>query len=324
MKVFVTGGTGFIGSHLIPYLQKSRNAEVYALLRDRNSLNNSNLSGIHLLEGDLFTVPSLPKDLDSVIHLAGITKASRTADYYTVNQKGTASLLAAILSQQIELKRFIYLSSLAASGSGDGLRPILESDRSSPVSAYGRSKMKAELEILDRKDSIPSVILRAAVIFGPGDRNFVPYFKIIKRGILPSPGSIPGAISVCYVNDLIRAIDLAIDKTLPSGEIFNIANAAPCTWAEMGRAAGNILGVKLRKIQIPLFLVYLLSLCSEFKGRLKKKPEIFNRDKYAEMKQKSWVADTKKAEEELGFAARSPFDSAVRETLEWYLEQGWL
>ena len=324
MKVFVTGGSGFIGSHLIAYLQKHRNADVYALVRDRKNPKKLNISGIHLLEGDLFTVPSLPKDLDCIIHMAGITKACQTAGYYTVNQKGTASLLQTIRAQKVDLKRFVYLSSLAASGPGDEGRSILENDQPAPVSSYGGSKMKAEMEVLKYKNFFPVVILRAAVIFGPGDPGFLPYFKILKKGILPSPGFRPGPVSVCYVHDLIRAIDLSIIKSFPSGEIFNIADSIPRTWNEMGRAAGKAMGIKLRKIEIPMFMIHALSLLSEFKGKRKHNPQIFNRDKFKEMKQNSWIADTRKAQERLDFITQYPFEAAVKETLDWYREKGWL
>lgn len=324
MKVFVTGGSGFIGSHLIAYLQKNRNADVYALVRDRKNPKKLDISGIHLLEGDLFTIPSLPKGLDCIIHMAGITKACQTADYYTVNRKGTASLLQSIRTQRIDLKRFVYLSSLAASGPSEAGRLILESDMPVPVSSYGKSKMMAEMEVLKYKNSFPVVILRASVIFGPGDKGFIPYFNIVKKGILPSPGFRPGPVSICYVHDLIRAIDLSLIKSLPSGEIFNIADSTPRTWNEMGMAAGKVLGVKPKKIGIPLFTVYMLALLSEFKGRMIQNPQIFNRDKYREMKGIGWVADTRKAQERLGFITQYPFEAAVKETLDWYRETGWL
>lgn len=324
MKVFVTGGSGFIGSHLIANLQKNRNADVYALVRDRKNPKKLDISGIHLLEGDLFTIPSLPKGLDCIIHMAGITKACQTADYYTVNQKGTASLLQTIRTQRIDLKRFVHLSSLAASGPSKGGRLILESDMPVPVSSYGKSKMMAEMEVLKYKNSFPVVILRASVIFGPGDKGFIPYFNIVKKGILPSPGFRPGPVSICYVHDLIRAIDLSLIKSLPSGEIFNIADSTPRTWNEMGMAAAKVLGVQPKKIGIPLFTVYMLALLSEFKGRMIKNPQIFNRDKYREMKGIGWAADTRKAQERLGFITQYPFDTAVKETLDWYRETGWL
>ena len=71
-------------------------------------------------------------------------------------------------------------------------------------------------------------------------------------------------------------------------------------------------------------MIFTLSLFSEFKGRIKNDPEIFNRDKYLEIKQKGWVADTTKAREQLGFVTKFPFDAAVRKTVEWHLEKGWL
>jgi len=324
MRIFLTGGSGFIGGHLISSLQKDRNKEVYALVRDKNNPKNLNISGIHLLEGDLFAVPSLPKDLDSIIHIAGITKACQTADYYTVNQKGSASLLRAIMNQGIKVNRFIHLSSLAASGPRKEGRTILESDNPDPVSDYGKSKMKAEMEVLKYRDSFPVIILRAAVIFGPGDPGFIPYLKMIKKGFLVSPGSKSAPISVCFIDDLIRAINLSLEKSLPSGEVFNIADSIPRTWEEFGMKAGEALGVKPRKIEIPLSMVHLLSLCSEIKGKTTRNAQIFNRDKYKELRHSGWIADTNKAREKLDFVTQIPFESGVREMIAWYREKKWL
>lgn len=324
MKVFITGGSGFIGGHLVSFLLEKKNVNVYVLARNRNKIKKLDIPGAHLLEGDLFAVPSLPRDLDCIVHIAGITKASKAAEYYTVNQKGTASLLRSIRAQRIELKRFIYLSSLAASGPNNNHRPILESNIPSPVSHYGQSKMMAEEEVLKNKDFFQVIILRAAAIYGPGDPGLIPYLKIVKTGFLPSPGFLPRPVSVCFIRDLIRAIDLAMIKPLPSGEIYNIADSIPRVWNELGRAAGKLMGVKLREIRVPLFLVHILSFLSEAVGKMRHDPQIFCRDKYREIKQKGWVADISKAREQLGFLAQTPFEVALKETLDWYRENRWI
>ena len=93
MKAFITGGTGFIGSHLIDYyLLNKKDVEIFALVRDPNNLKWLAKHDLHIIRGDLFSIPSLPSDIDYIFHLAGLTLASDLANYYTVNQLGTASL----------------------------------------------------------------------------------------------------------------------------------------------------------------------------------------------------------------------------------------
>ena len=107
MKIFITGGTGFIGSQLIEHFLDQRNADIYVLVRNRKNLKWLEGLDLHILEGDLSSIPLLPSDLDFVFHVAGITKAIKSVHYYTVNQYGTASLLQALQSQKINLKRLV-------------------------------------------------------------------------------------------------------------------------------------------------------------------------------------------------------------------------
>ncbi|MBW1790178.1 MAG: NAD(P)-dependent oxidoreductase, partial [Deltaproteobacteria bacterium] len=92
MKIFVTGGTGFIGSHLIDSLLHENGMEIYALVRDLRNKKWLEGRAIRCLEGDLTNLPSLPQDIDMIFHLAGSTKARKPADYYTANKEGSASL----------------------------------------------------------------------------------------------------------------------------------------------------------------------------------------------------------------------------------------
>ncbi|TFG58147.1 MAG: NAD-dependent epimerase/dehydratase family protein, partial [Candidatus Aminicenantes bacterium] len=97
MRVLVTGGTGFLGSHLVDRLLEEPGTEVYCLVRNPSKLRW--LQGnkrIRLLAGDLQNLPSLPTGLGGVFHLAGLTKTLKASEYYTVNREGTANLLRAL------------------------------------------------------------------------------------------------------------------------------------------------------------------------------------------------------------------------------------
>ncbi|MGD2245110.1 MAG: NAD(P)-dependent oxidoreductase [Candidatus Aminicenantes bacterium] len=324
VKAFVTGGTGFIGSHLIEYLLNQKNADVYALVRNRNRLKWLEGLDIHILEGDLFSIPPLPGDIEFVFHIAGVTKANQPAKYYTVNQQGTASLLRALEAQCPCLKRFILLSSQAATGPSHSGQPVKENQLPSPISDYGRSKLQSEYEALDYKNLFPVVIFRASTIFGPRDPVLLPYFRIIKRGILPSLGSKPRYVSLCYVKDLIKAFDLSTKKPVQSGDIFHIAHSIPYRWDDIGLAAGRAMNKNLRTIKLPLCTLYPYYLVAEILGKIQNNPSLLSREKYCEMKQKGWIADTEAVGERLDFSPQFSLQHAIQETIDWYREKGWL
>ena len=324
MKIFITGGTGFIGSHLIDHFLDYNDIEIYALVRDMNNLKW--LSGLNIfpLKGDLLNIPVLPSDIDHVFHIAGSIKAYKRADYYTVNLQGTASIFQSLISQRISPKKVVYLSSLAASGPSKDGRPVHEDDRPRPVSPYGKSKLDGEIEALKFMERLPIVIPRIGAVYGPRDRSFVPYFKTVKRGILASIQSSRQLVSLIYVKDLIKALELLLQKETKSGDIFHIADPQIYSFDEIGVAAAKVMDVKLKKVKIPVPIAYVAAVVSEIIGKIGKNPGVFNRQRFQEMKQDAWIADTTKASEVLSFSPQYSLQKGVEETINWYLEHDWL
>jgi len=322
MKILITGATGFIGSHLVEALSGADD-EVYALVRDPDRLASPPGRPLRALTGDLFSIPELPAGLDIVYHLAGLTKALKKKDYYTVNRKGTASLLDTLERQGLRSK-VVVLSSVAAGGPSEWDRSRTEDDPVRPVTPYGESKRGSEEEALARKERFPIVILRAAAVYGPRDTDFLNLFRYIQRGIVPAVGFKRRALSLCYVKDVVRAMRLAAETPLESGEILNISSPEPCTLDQIGQTAGIALGIKPKRIVIPFSLAFAGVLASEFLSRTARKPTSISRSKYRDYRQPGWVADAAKARALLGFEASTPLDEGIRETIAWYLDNGWL
>ncbi|MDH4258299.1 MAG: NAD(P)-dependent oxidoreductase, partial [Candidatus Aminicenantes bacterium] len=193
-----------------------------------------------------------------------------------------------------------------------------------PITHYGKSKLLGELEALKFKDIFPLVILRISAVYGPRDPDVLNYIKFIKRGFLPSLGSKQRRLSLCYVKDVTRALHLSSRKDVQSGEIFNIADQNPYSWDDIGENAGRRLGKKLRKVNVPFFLVFLAALVVDLMNKIRRSPNIFGRDKFKDMKQSAWIADTRKASEMLSFRSQYSLEKGVQETVDWYLENNWL
>jgi nucleoside-diphosphate-sugar epimerase len=324
MRVLVTGGTGFLGSHLVESLLEDRGCDVTALVRDPSKLRwLEGIEGVRILAGDLGNLPGLPAGLDCVFHLAGLTKTLRPSEYYTVNRDGTANLLQA-LENQSERLRFVHLSSLAAVGPSSPGRGVREDDPPRPVSPYGQSKLEAEAEVLRHRDRFSVVLLRAAAIYGPRDEDFLEFFRWIKRGIRPVLGH-RKSLSLVYVRDAVRACRLAAAPGRPSGEIFNIADPQSLSWEDIGSVAASFLGKKPVPLRLPLWSAYLASVASEGVGRLLGGGNaLFNVSKFQQMKPDGWVADARKARREMGFETVFSLEQGLGETIAWYLWKGLL
>jgi nucleoside-diphosphate-sugar epimerase len=317
----ITGATGFIGSHLAEKLRE-RGWTVTALVRNPAKLKFLEGAGVRLLAGDLENVRGLPDDIDVVFHLAGLTKALQTAAYYRINRDGTASFLDA-LTRRGRAPRVVVLSSFAAGGPSSG-RPRREDERPAPVSHYGRSKLGGEMEALARKDVLPVAIVRVGPVYGPRDRDFLDYFKAVRRGLLPVFGRKRRPMTVCYVADLVEGLIAAARPGAPSGEIYNLGHPEPCTMEDLGRAAARTLGVRPRRIVLPLPLIRAAAFFEEKRSALRRKPGAVHRDKVAEYRQPGWVADVAKAKARLSFQASTCLEDGIRETIRWYRKEGWL
>src|SRR5229473_1597583 len=168
MKVLLTGGSGFLGSWVAEQLAAEGHL-VRALVRpasDRRALEK--LPGVQFAPGAIEDRASLAPavdGVDAIVHVAGIVKARRPADFFAVNTQGTRNLLDAALERG-GLKRFVYVSSLAAMGpSADG-QPVHEGAEPRPVTHYGRSKLEAERSVMAASDRLPVTVIRPPLIYG--------------------------------------------------------------------------------------------------------------------------------------------------------------
>ena len=326
MKALVTGGTGFIGSHVTDALIE-KGVQVRCLRRKTSDLKWLKGLPIEFVHGDCNDKISLEKavqGVDWVFHLAGVTKAIQEETYFEVNGLGTENLIHACLEKNPRLQKFIYVSSQAAAGpSRDGFNKK-ESDPCEPVSSYGRSKRAGEEWALAHAHELPVLILRPSVVYGPRDKDGFAFFKCLSRRINPCLLGPDRHISLCYVHDVVRGILLAAETQTKSGEIFFLSDGKDYRMEEIGDIVAQAMGIDALRIRVPMQMIRGIACLSEVLSKFSKKPSLLNRDKAEEMIQKDWVCDITKAKTLLGFEPAVALSEGARLTVEWYKKEKWL
>jgi nucleoside-diphosphate-sugar epimerase len=313
----ITGGTGFIGAHLIEMLIGAGET-VRALVRRRTTLP----AGVEPVSCDLARAGGLEEALrgaDTVIHLAGVTKALRTADYYTGNLTATENLARAAVGRGL---RFVHVSSLAAAGPNPDNRPATEDAEPLPVTHYGKSKLEGERAV---RHALPdAVIVRPPVVYGPRDRDVFQLLKSISRGIVLEIAGGERWFSAIYVKDLCQGLLAAARNPRAAGRTYFLAHAKPLSWTEFGAAAARLLGRTPRVIQVPVPIALTVGACGEVISRITRKPGMISREKIREARCPYWICDSARATAELGFTAPTAIEAGLSETLAWYKGAGWL
>jgi len=320
MNALVTGATGFIGSHLCEELAR-RGHKVTCLIREKSNLKWIENIDLKIISGDCEKIESLYDAVDGVdyvFHLAGLTKACSEDKFFCANTRGTENLIKAVAEKNPKLKRFIYISSLAAVGPSKNGSPLKEETDPRPVSSYGKSKLEGEKAVLKYKQSIPVTVLRPSAVYGPRDRDLFIFFKILKKGIFPDWGKC--YYSLLYVDDLIQGIILAAENKKAEGEIYFLSDSKFYTNEEIMNAISSALGIKAVRLRVPKCIMPFFAYIGEKINR----DGIINRDKMSELSHSHWICDTTKAREELGFMSKVRIKEGMKWTADWYRIHRWL
>ncbi len=318
----VTGGTGFIGSNLVDRML-SLGLPVRCLVRNRLKLRDLSRAA-ELVEGDLATGTGLNAALDgvdTVVHLAGVTKALRVRDYDLGNRIATVRLLEACRGTVV--RRFVHVSSLTAAGPSPDGRALSESAVPDPVSYYGRSKLAAEKAVGASDIRDRCVIVRPPVVYGPRDRDVFEVFRLASRGWAVAIGKGKSHFSLIHVDDLVDGL-LSVAGSREGGGTYYLSNAEPVTWRAFAEAAGRVLGRSVRTLALPSTMAWGAGLLSECLSAVRRRPAILSRDKIREGLCRYWVCDPSRALRDFGFAARLSMEAGVARTIQWYREAGWL
>ncbi len=326
MRVVVTGGGGFIGSHLIEALV-ARGDDVICI--ERPGAPDIWLRDLPIAFRDigLRRVAELRRAFDGadvVFHLAALTEARTPHEYYLVNTEGTARVLKAAAAHNGAAPRVVLLSSLAAAGpcrNGELLSPDTVP---MPLSHYGHSKLLAEVLVHAYQDRVPAVILRLSAVYGPREKAVLKMFRMIKHGVAFTIGGWDRQVSMLYVRDAVQGLLKAADTRAALGHTYCLAHPEPVSWAVVAAAIGRALSRRPRLVSLPVGLARVVAVAVEGCAKVAHQAAVLNRERVRELTQRRWVCDVSRAERELGFAARYPIERGTAEAARWYEEERWL
>ncbi|MCH8495336.1 MAG: NAD(P)-dependent oxidoreductase [Balneolales bacterium] len=323
MKAFITGGTGFIGSHLVDRLLRDGSHELRCMVRSKEKW----LAGKQYtkVEADLNDIPEISKAVDGVdviFHTAGVVKAADTCTFTMVNVEATENLLRIAMKHSIP--KIVILSSQAAAGPSFD-RAVDESMPMMPVSRYGESKKKMEEMIHEVADKGISVsIIRPSSVYGPREEDIYTMFKIAAKGFFPIVGKGSGKpISMAHVDDIVEGTLLAEKDRREGVETFFISSERGYSWHEISDATSAALGKKLMRINVPESAVKNVGTIAQTAASFFGKYPVMNEDKAREMVL-SWVCSIEKAQKELKFEPKVSLEDGIRDTILWYKKHQWL
>ena len=307
--VALTGATGFIGG-VVARLLPAAGWRVRALIRPGAASQALTELDLHWVEGSLEDSDSLRRlvtGVYAVIHCAGAVRGRNQAQFNRVNVEGVARLVQAA-RDQLSVPRFLLLSSLAA--------------REPSLSPYAASKREGERVLLEQAGEMPWLVLRPPAVYGPGDRELLPLWRAMGRGIAPVLGATGARLSLLYVDDLAAAVLQWLGSGGCAPGIFELHDGRPggYTWDEVVDSAAQLYGRSIRRIPVAAPLLRVLAAVNLLAAGLGGYAPMLTLGKVRELRHPDWVCDNTALSRALSWTPRVTLEAGLRRTLGWNLQ----
>jgi len=308
MKVAVTGGTGFIGRHIVRELVEN-GYEVRVIGRRELDM------GVEMVRADITDFRAIShaiKDVDAVFHNAALAADfGKREDFIRVNVEGTRNVAEACVENGIN--RIVYTSSAGVYGFPNTDEWIDESHKENPLNEYHKSKLEGEKILLGYNDIKVSVI-RPPLVLGAGGNAARILLSGIENGRIIYIGKGENYISIVHPSDVAQCLRLALERD-ENGEIFNVVSFV-CTIREMFEEIASLLDVEPPEKHVPYALAYFIAFLSE---KFSKNPDItrFRVKSLGTTRRIRW----EKAMNLLGYKPRYDLKKTVDEMVSWYKEE---
>jgi nucleoside-diphosphate-sugar epimerase len=301
---------------------------VRALVRPAADVRHLRGAGVGLHVGDVLQADSLVaavRDVGAVIHLAGAIRARSEEVYRRIHVDGTMNLLDVVERHAPRLRRFVLASSIAAAGPAPASRPIDEDAPARPVGAYGRTKLEAEAEVLERKERLAVTVFRPPIVYGPRDRQLLPLFRLVRAGLMVMPAGGELAVSVVHAADLAAAMRLAVERDHPSGSVFFVTDGPARRYRDLAEA------IRLAQATpaVPVSVSRRSLAAAQAVGRLLLRrvgdlPGWVHPDFLERLLVPGWACSDARVRAALGWTPSRTILEGLVETVDWYRQAGWL
>lgn len=329
--ILITGGLGFLGSHLSSRLSAS--GETIRILARPSSpaagraRRDEDSPSREIALGDIRddeAVDRAVRGAEVVIHLASNFRkgGSDAKEAHAVNVEGTRNVLAACSRHGV--RQLIHCSTIGVHGSVLEV-PANEKSPFNPLDLYQETKLQAEQEVWRHhaETGLPVTIIRPISMFGPGDRRMLKLFRLIKKRRFVMVGDGSALFQPAYIDDVVDGFLLCLRNERALGEAFIVGGEEYVPLRELVGIISAELGVEPPRLRVPLGpILTLADLCEKCLVPLGIEPPLHRRR--VSFFQNDRAFSVEKARRVLGFRPRMPLREALRSTIGWYQQQGWL
>jgi nucleoside-diphosphate-sugar epimerase len=327
MRVLVTGGTGFTGSHLVKRLVQKGHTVVSmdtqkGLFFEELQALGATCELASVTEES--RVDELVESADIVFHLAAAFRQLNVPKkvYWDVNVEGTRNLLEASLRS--EVRKFIYCSTQGVHGHVED-PPGDESSPIAPADYYQYTKYEGEKLVAEYVDrGLDALTLRPTAIYGPGDpARFLILFRLAKRGVFYMFGSGKTTYHPVYIDNLVDAFELAADKDGLAGKAYIIGDEHYYSLNELVESVGKAMGLTVRIRHLPFWPLWTAAAACEIACKpLRITPPLFRRRVDWFRQVRAFKID--QATRDLGYEPKIGIQEGLAKTGEWYKANGYI
>lgn len=323
MKIAITGANGFVGSNLTKYLMKM-GYEVTALVRKTANVSLLPVKA-KVVEIDYSSTESIQSSLadqEIVIHCAALTRSVSWEEMHEINVSLTEKVVE-VVNESESVRQLIFLSSQAAAGMGEPNKPKTEEDPPQPLTWYGKSKLMAE-EIILSKAQKDWTVVRPVSVYGPGDKDFLQTFKLMKNHLSVALGIRDKYISLIYIDELCLFISKCIDNSAAFQQVFFTSDGQTYTHKMFADAMQNAVHTFSLHVAVPDALMFYVAALGELRNKIRPRSSVVNLQKFKELQGRFWTVSIDKAKQLLDFNPKPNLTHYLHTTWLWYKEQGWL
>lgn len=304
--IAITGATGFIGKAICRRLHASGyRIRILARSAQRAQSLGDNVDSV--VAGDLHdpvALRELVTGTQAVIHCAGVVRGATQADFDRVNVTGVQNLLDAMLDTPQQPSLF-YLSSLAA--------------REPTLSFYANSKHRSERLLADKGADLRWLALRPPAVYGPGDRELLPLFRLMSKGFAPLLGEREARFSMIYVDDIATLVEAWLAGGASVGGVFSLDDGKPggYSWSDVSRAVEQLCQRPVKQVTVPAPLLAVPAWINRTLARCFGYAPMLTPEKLRELRHPDWVCDNRALQEALDWRPQFQLAQGLAQTPGW-------